>query len=324
MPSSFLDRLRADMQARGYSYQTEKTYIHWVKRYIYFIQKRHPSQAGSTEVKAYLTHLAVERHVAINTQKVVLNALVFLYNKHLQQPLEQMDFKLASKQRQLPLVLSTTEVAKVISAMNNKHRLLIELMYGSGLRVSEVLRLRVKDIDFERLSITVVDGKGRKDRQTLLSNHLATVLKEQIEVSVAQQKEDNKKEVGPSLPAALSRKYPNAYKQPAWAFLFPSTTWCNHPVTHQLCRHHLHPSVVRKALKRAVTTAGLSHKRVNCHTFRHSFATHLLEAGTDIRTVQELLGHNDVSTTQIYTHVLGKHYAGTKSPLDAIQPMMML
>lgn len=232
-----------------------------------------------------------------------------------------MDFRLATKQRQLPLVLSPGEVAKIISAMDEKYRLLIELMYGSGLRVSEVLRLRIKDLDLDKLSVTVVDGKGRKDRQTLLSAHLVEALRERIEVSIKLQAKDNEKDVGPSLPAALSRKYPNAYKQPAWAFIFPSTTWCNHPITNELCRHHQHPSVIRKALKRSVEGAGLSYKRVNCHTFRHSFATHLLESGTDIRTVQELLGHNDISTTQIYTHVLGQHYAGTNSPLDAIHAL---
>ncbi len=318
MPSPFLTAVRADMRMRGYSYQTERTYVNWIKRYIHFIKKQHPATAGNKEVKAYLTYLATERHVAINTQKVVLNALVYLYDKHLQLPLGELGFTLATKQRQLPLVLSRKEVAKLIESFNPKHRLLVELMYGSGLRVSEVLRLRVKDVDFEHKALVVVDGKGRKDRRTLLSPQLFHTIEERIDAAKSLLIEDNKSDVGPSLPAALSRKYPNANKQPAWAFLFPSITWCKHPITGQLCRHHLHPSVPRKALKRAVIDAGLDHKRINCHTFRHSFATHLLESGTDIRTVQELLGHNDLKTTQIYTHVIGDHYAGTSSPLDTI------
>lgn len=318
MASPFLNGFRADMRMRGYSYQTEKTYVHWVKRFIYFIGKKHPGSAGNQEVKAFLTHLATQRHVAVNTQKVALNALVFLYDKHLQQPLGELGFALASKQRQLPQVLSAGEVAKVIQMMHAKHRLIAELMYGSGLRVSEALRLRVKDIDFDRKALIIIDGKGRKDRRTLLSPRLFSPIREKIAQAIDIQRKDNEQDIGPSLPAALSRKYPNAYKQPAWAFIFPSTTCCQHPVTNALCRHHLHPSVIRKALGRAVHHAGLQHKRVNCHTFRHSFATHLLESGTDIRTVQELLGHNDVKTTQIYTHVLGQHYAGTASPLDAL------
>ncbi len=318
MASAFLNAVRADMRLRGYSYQTEKTYVHWIRRYIRYIGKRHPSTAGSEEVKAYLTMLATDFHVSVNTQKVVLNALVFLYHKHLNQPLGTLGFTLATKQRTLPIVLSKTEVTAILNAMDEKYRLLIELMYGSGLRVSEVLRLRVKDIDFDRMSLTIVDSKGRKDRQTLLSAHLVPDLEGRIEAAKAIQAKDNVKEVGPSLPAALSRKYPNAYRQAAWAFIFPSVGLCHHPVTKQLCRHHLHQSVIRKALKRATLQADMTHKRINCHTFRHSFATHLLEAGTDIRTVQELMGHNDVKTTQIYTHVLGQHYAGTSSPLDSL------
>lgn len=193
----------------------------------------------------------------------------------------------------------------------------MSLLYGSGLRVSECLRLWVQDIDLEHLSITVKDGKGRKDRQTLLSRSLVPMLKQRIEQARALQQQDNLRGIGPSLPFALGRKYPSAYRQPGWMYLFPSTCLCAHPLTGVLCRHHLHDSVIRKALQPAVVASGIR-KKVNCHTFRHSFATHLLQSGYDIRTVQELLGHNDVATTQIYTHVIGQHYAGTVSPLDKL------
>lgn len=198
------------------------------------------------------------------------------------------------------------------------HRLVVETMYGSGLRVSECLRLRVQDLDFHRSAVTVRNGKGGKDRVSLLSRNLQDKLKAQIAVALELQKNDNLSNIGPSMPDSLGRKYPNAFKQPGWAFIFPSTTVSVHPVSKAACRHHLHTSVIRKALKKAVHKTRIT-KRVTCHTFRHSFATHLLEAGTDIRTVQELLGHSDIKTTQIYTHIIGDHYAGTVSPLDRIK-----
>jgi len=190
-------------------------------------------------------------------------------------------------------------------------------MYGGGLRVSECLRLRVQDINFEKLCLTIRNGKGNKDRTTLLSPAIVDLLKIQMEQARLVQQEDNSAGIGPSLPDALGRKYTTAFQQFGWMYIFPSTTISTHPITNILCRHHLHTTVIRKALKRAKQKTSIV-KRINCHTFRHSFATHLLEAGTDIRTVQELLGHNDVKTTQIYTHVLGQHYAGTTSPLNQI------
>ncbi len=218
----------------------------------------------------------------------------------------------------LPTVLSLDEIAKIIRHLEGKKRLIIQLLYGSGLRASECLRLRVQDVDLSRCAVTVRDGKGRKDRQTMLSRCLVPHVETSIANAIAIQKQDNKQGIGPSLPKALSRKYVNAFRSSKWAFIFPSGSLSKHPVTGVICRHHLHQSVIRKALAIAVQKSGIHTKRVNCHTFRHSFATHLLESGADIRSVQELLGHNDVKTTQIYTHVVGKHYAGTTSPLDRI------
>ncbi len=320
MPSPFFESLRNDMRLRGYSIKTEKSYMEWIKRYIYFIGKKHPESAGANEVRAFLTHLAVERKVAINTQKVALNAVVFLYHKHLQRELGDLGFTLATKQRFLPSVLSMKEVASILAKLVGRNKLIIELLYGSGLRVNECLRLRVQDVDIERLALTVRDGKGRKDRQTLLAAGLRQYVQQAMSDAIELQKKDNEKGVGPSLPTALSRKYPNAWRTHAWAYLFPASALCANPYDGTLCRHHLHDSVVRKFLQVAVREAGVTHKKIGTHTFRHSFATHLLAGGTDIRTVQELLGHNDVSTTQIYTHVVGRHYAGTASPLDRLGP----
>jgi integron integrase len=317
MPSPFLESVRAEIRLRGYSIQTEKTYLLWIKRYIYFINKQHPRDVGAEEVTAYLTHLAVNRRVAVNTQKVALNAIVFLYVKILKQPLGDLGFKLATKQRTLPTVLSPTEVASILGQMEGRNGLIMNLMYGSGLRVSECLSIRVQDIDFDRSTLKIIDGKGRKDRVTILSQKIHGQLKEAITQAIDVQKRDNVKGIGCSMPELLGKKYPSAYRSPSWAFIFPSSGICKHPHTEIDCRHHLHPTVIRKALKKAVDAAGV-HKRVNCHTFRHSFATHMLLNGTDIRTVQDLLGHNSVETTQIYTHVLGQHFAGTQSPLDRL------
>lgn len=316
--SPFIEQLRGEMRLRGYSIRTEKTYLFWIKQYIFYNQKRHPADLGATEVKAFLTWLATHRHVAVNTQKVALNALVFMYHKVLKQELGEMDFSLARKQRHLPCVLSKAEIAAILSELNERDRLIISILYGSGLRVTECLRLRVQDVDLNRLSITVRDGKANKDRQTLLSASLVPTLKSAIQNSIQLQHSDNARGIGPSIPGALGKKYRNAFRTPGWMYLFPSSGLCIHPYTDITCRHHLHESVVRKALQRAVKQAGTIKKRVNCHTFRHSFATHLLQDGYDIRSVQELLGHNDVKTTQIYTHVIGHHYAGTRSPLDQL------
>lgn len=315
--SPFLNQVREKMRMRGYSIRTEKAYLYWIKAFINFQRKRHPATMGKEEVTQFLSYLANSRHVAINTQKIALNALVYLYHKHLEMELGELGFKYASKQRQLPTVLEPEQVSEILAQLKGRDKLIIELLYGSGLRISECLRLRIQDIDTERLSLTIRNGKGNKDRQTLLSKKCVKRLVEYSKTARELQKQDNQQGIGPSLPNALERKYPNAFRQPAWMFVFPSSTTCNHPNTGTLCRHHLHQSVIRKSLAAAVRKTNIV-KRVSCHTFRHSFATHLLQAGRDIRSVQELLGHNDVNTTQIYTHVLGQHYAGTFSPLDSL------
>ncbi|MGV6808116.1 MAG: integron integrase [bacterium] len=318
MASQFIESVRRDIRLRGYSMRTEKAYLYWIRYFIRFNRMRHPSEMGADEARTFLTHLAVDRNVAINTQKVALNAAVFLYHKFLNIQLGDLGFALATKQRSLPIVLSQPEVTRILENLEGRNRLVIEILYGSGLRISECLRLRVQDIDLDRCSLTVRDGKANKDRQTLLSPRLVPALESAIEDALAIQAKDNLDGFGPSLPFALGKKYPNAHKSPKWMFVFPSTGLCPHPVTGVTCRHHLHQTVIRKALGKAVLKAGVHNKKINCHTFRHTFATHLLESGTDIRTVQELLGHNDVKTTQIYTHVLGQHYAGTRSPLDRL------
>ncbi len=276
------------------------------------ILRLYPSQ-----VSAYLTYLAMQRQVSVNTQKTALNALAFMFEKFLKREMGDLGFKLANKQQTLPTVLSVEEVKLVIAQLNGRNKLILQLLYGSGLRVGECLRLRVQDIDLSRFALTVHNGKGRKDRQTLLSTQLKSALEAQIRSAIALQRKDNDQGVGCSMTVALSRKYPNAFKSEKWAYIFPASKLCHHPITGEICRHHLHPTVVRKFLSEALKSSGLKHKRVTAHTFRHSFATHMLARGADIRTVQELLGHNDVSTTQIYTHVLGRHYAGTSSPLDS-------
>lgn len=319
MKSPFIESVRAEIRLRGYSIRTEKTYLTWIKKFIYFTNKQHPKDVGAKEVKEFLSWLANERNVAINTQKVALNALVFLYQKIFKRELGELGFSLASRPRRLPDVLNPTEVKCILDNLEGRNKLAVQLMYGSGLRISECLRLRVQDIDLDNGSLTIRDGKGKKDRKTILSSRLKVPLLEAIEYAIHVQEIDSLQGIGCSLPYALGRKYPNAYRMPAWAFIFPSTVLCKHPITGLLCRHHLHQSVIRKALGKATSCAGITLKRVNCHIFRHSFATNMLSTGTDIRTVQELLGHNDVKTTQIYTHVLGQHYAGSQSPLDRLQ-----
>lgn len=316
--SVFLTQFRQSMRLAGYSLKTEKTYVYWIKFYIRYHGLKHPRELSEAEVTQFLSFLANKRHVSVNTQKTALNAIAYLYNRFLKRPLGDLGFDFATQGRRVPTVLTMDEVGAILQQMEGRNQLIFSLLYGSGLRISECLRLRVKDIHFDRASLTVCDGKGNKDRVTVLSRALFEPLKQQIRDAIAVQALDNKQGIGPSLPFALGKKYPNAYRDPAWMFLFPSSGICLHPVTRAPCRHHLHDSVPRKVLKQAVEKSNVFGKRINCHTFRHSFATQLLKSGQDIRTVQELLGHSDVSTTQIYTHVLGEHFAGTASPVDML------
>ncbi len=263
--SQFLQSVRSEIRLRGYSLKTEKTYITWIKRFIYFTNKRHSKDCGAVEVRAYLSSLANEHHVAINTQKIALNALAFLYDKVLCTPFGELGFTLATKPRRLPTVLSVSEDNAILGCLTGQNRLAVALMYGSGLRVSECLQLRVQDIDFEHLSLTVHNGKGGKDRQTLLSSQLTEPLKLAIKRGIGIQAKDKEMGVGSSLPYQLGKKYKNAAFSASWAFIFPSVNHCYHPVTGVLCRHHLHTSVIQKATKVAAIRANIHNKRVTCH-----------------------------------------------------------
>lgn len=300
MASQFIESVRREMRLRGYSIRTEKTYLQWIRWYIRFIGMRRPKDAGANEVRQYLAWLASERRVSPNTQKVALNALAFLYQKFLRVELGELGFTLATKQGYLPTVLEPSEVQAILAQLSGRNKLIISLMYGSGLRVSETLRLRVQDINLRGLSLMIRNAKGRKDRNVLLGCNLVEPLRQTIKNAIKQQKADNVDGHGCSMPVALGRKFPSAFRSASRAFLFPSSTLTRHSYTDVICRHHLHPTAVRKFLRTAVQNAGINGKRVNCHTFRHSLATHLLASGTDIRTVQELLGHSDIKTTQIY------------------------
>jgi len=314
--SDLIERVRGDIRLRGYSSFTEKTYTTWIRRFLYFCEEEDAALLPPSRISDYLTHLAVERHVSVNTQKVVLNALVYFYVKYQRREVGDLGFKLASKQRQLPTVLSQAEVRRILNQLEGRNRMIIELLYGSGLRVNEALSIRLQDINAEQKSLTVRNGKGRKDRQTLLSEKLLAALRVQKEEALRVLRMDREAGIGVAMSPSLILKYPSAPFEARWAYLFPASKHCAHPLTGEVVRFHLHHTVVRKFLKIAVGRAEIEDKRVTTHTFRHSFATHLLASGTDIRTVQELLGHNEVSTTQIYTHVLGRHYSGALSPLD--------
>ncbi len=313
-----LDRVRDAVRLKNYSYRTEKAYVHWIKRYILYHQKRHPAEMGAAEIEAFLTHLAVEGHVAASTQNQALSALLFLYKEVLRQPVEYVDVTWAKKPVRLPVVLTREEVNAVMRQLSGVPLLVTQLLYGGGLRLTECLRLRVQDVDFGQKMLIVRDGKGQKDRTTTLPQTVAPDLQTHLQRVKKQHHDDLQKGYGRApLPDALSRKYPNAETEWVWQFVFPSTKLSRNPRGDgdRLYRCHLHESAVQRAVRRAAQAAGVN-KRVTPHTFRHSFATHLLEAGYDIRTIQELLGHKDVKTTMIYTHVAQRGALGVRSPLD--------
>jgi len=313
-----LDRVRAEIRVRHYSLRTEESYIQWIKRYIFYHHKRHPAEMGAREISDFLSWLATGRNVAASTQNQALSALLFLYKNVLAVDLPWMDDIVRAKRpKRLPVVLAKHEVKAVLASMKGPPGLVAWLMYGTGLRLMEALRLRVQDIDFKRKQIMVRGGKGDKDRVTVLPQRLALPLQQQIDKALALHRQDLHEGYGEVyLPFALARKYPNAGYEPAWQYVFASGNRCRDPRDGTVRRHHLHEKTIQRAIKNAARKTGLM-KRVTSHTLRHCFATHMLENGYDIRTVQELLGHKDVRTTQIYTHVMSKGANAVRSPLDS-------
>ncbi len=314
-----VEQVRAACRLRHFRRTTEKVYVSWVVRYVRYHGLRHPEELGAEHVTAFLTHLAVERNVAAATQSQALSALVFLYREVLGLPLGDFEGLVRVRRpARLPVVLSPGEVARLLDALDGTPRLVASLLYGAGLRLIEALRLRVRDVDFERHQITVRGGKGDRDRSALLPPPLVADLRLQIKRAVRVHRRDLAEGFGDVwLPNALAVKYPQAARETGWQYLFPASARSTDSETGREGRHHLDPSVVQKAVRRAVQQAGLT-KNASCHTLRHSFATHLLEGGQDIRTVQTLLGHQDVRTTMIYTHVIGRGPLGVTSPLERL------
>ena len=315
-PPGLIQRYREELQARHYARRTVATYEQWLRRFLRFHQLRHPREMGSKEVNAFLTHLAAELHVSASTQNQALSALLFLYRELLKRDLELEGVVRARTKRRLPVVLSEAEVRAVRRELEGDPALVVGLLYGSGLRLMEALRLRVQDLDFERRELTVRNGKGGKDRRTLLPGTQFEALRHHLRTVREMHQQDLAAGWGSViLPHALAKKYRNAEREWGWQWVFPQRTRWKDAVTGREGRHHLDPSVVQKAVKQAVNRAGLT-KPAGCHTFRHSFATHLLERGQDIRTIQELMGHSDLNTTMIYTHVLKRGPMGVISPAD--------
>jgi len=314
---SVVNRVRDLIRLKHYSIRTEKSYLAWILRYIDFHNKRDPKEMATPEIEAFLSHLAVDLRVSASTQNQAFNALLFLYKEVLKKELDDsIDAIRAKKPKRLPTVMTKEEAMKVIGAIPADHQLMVKLIYGGGLRLMECLRLRVKDIDFENNQLVVRDAKGMEDRVTVLPDSLKASFRDHLErVKLVHQNDVARGYGRVYLPYALERKYPNASLEWGWQYVFPAKSLSEDPRTGEVRRHHVHENSVQKAVQTAVRLVGLT-KPVNVHSFRHSFATHLLEANYDIRTVQELLGHNDVSTTMIYTHVLNKPGVSVKSPLD--------
>ncbi|HEV2228623.1 MAG TPA: integron integrase [Steroidobacteraceae bacterium] len=308
---------REKMRTRHLALRTEQAYLHWLRRYVEFHDRKHPRELGAPDVEEFLTHLAVRRKVSAATQSQALQALLFLYRHVLGIELPWLDgITRASQPRRLPVVLSRAEVRALLAQLQGTPWLVASILYGSGLRLTEGLRLRVKDLALERGELVVREAKGGKDRVTMLPATLERAVRSHLERLRAWYDEERRlARPGVTLPAALARKYPQAAARWGWQYLFPAATLCRDPYTGELARHHLHEKVVQRAVQAAVLRAGLA-QPASCHTLRHSFATHLLEDGYDIRTVQELLGHSDLKTTMIYTHVMGKGAGGVRSPLD--------
>lgn len=317
-PPGLIQRYREELQARHYARRTVTTYEQWVRRFLRFHGLRHPREMGSTEVNSFLTHLAVERRVSPSTQNQALAALLFLYRNLLERDLELASVVRARSRQRLPVVLTTEEVRAVLQRLDGIDNLVAGLLYGSGLRLMEAVRLRVQDLDFSRRELTVRDGKGGKDRRTLLPERMVEQLRSHLQTVRALHRKDLTDGWGRvELPHALARKYPNAPVEWGWQWVFPQHNRWRDRTTGAEGRHHIDPSLIQKAVRKAVLAAGIS-KPATCHTLRHSFATHLLERGQDIRTIQELLGHSDLKTTMIYTHVLNRGPMGVASPADLL------
>lgn len=321
-----LEQLRDQIRVKQYSFRTEKTYIHWVREYIFFHNPdlkqgqvaRHPKDMGATEINQFITHLVTGRNVSASTQNQALSAILFLYRHVLNIKLDEtlIGFSRPQQGKRVPVVLSKDEARAVINQMKGQYKLMAQILYGSGLRLMECLRLRVKDIDFENHRIIVYDGKGGDDRVTMLPDSVIAPLRQHLEQVKIQHQNDLARGLGSVyMPFALDKKYPNANKQWIWQYVFPASTFYTDPETGIMRRHHVHETALQKAIRAAATLAKIE-KRVTPHTFRHSFATHLLQNSYDIRTVQELLGHKDVKTTMIYTHVLQRGDLAVRSPLD--------
>ena len=314
-----MDEVRRRIRLKHYSLRTEQAYVGWIRRFIFASGKRHPRDLGAAEVEAFLSALATDRNVAAGTQNQALSAILFLYREVLRVDLPWLKSVVRAKRpRRLPVVLSKDETTRLLAAMDGRAWLLASLLYGTGMRLMECLRLRVKDLDFARNEIVVRDGKGGKDRRTVLPRMLVEPLQREVERVRTLHARDLADGFGETrLPHALARKYPRAAREFGWQFAFPSVQRSHDPQDGKLRRHHFDDAVLSRAIKRARQAAGIA-KPISAHTLRYSFATHLLEAGYDLRTIQELLGHSDVSTTQIYTHVLNRGGRGVASPLDRL------
>jgi integron integrase len=317
MAQKLLDQVTTVARLKHLSIRTEKQYSYYIKQFILFHHKRHPVELGENEIREYLSHLATDRNVAASTQNVALAALLFLYRDVLKKQLQRIDdIERARLPSRLPVVLTRAEVNAVLKKLSGVNLLAASLMYGAGIRLMECLRLRVKDLDFQYNQITVRTGKGDKDRVSMLPNSLKEPLRKHLLSLKLLQQQDLQRGFGSVyMPHALARKYPSASRQFGWQYVFPARELTRDPRSKELRRHHLSESKIQRAVKDGVRAAGIT-KHATCHTLRHSFATHLLEDGYDIRTVQELLGHKDVRTTMIYTHVLNRGGKGVKSPLD--------
>jgi len=316
-PRRLLEEVQIQIRARHMSYRTEKTYLHWIRRFIRFHNLRHPRDMGGPEVEDFLTTLAVKNQVSASTQNQALAAILFLYREVLEIRLPWLaDVVRAKRPQRLPVVLTRAEVQQVLTKLSGTEWLVVSLLYGSGMRLGECMQLRIKDLDLSRRELLIRDAKGQKDRVTMVPDALIPHLRAHLEnVRLLFDKDRSESRPGISLPYALRRKYPNAATSWAWYWVFPAQSVCLDPYSHELVRFHLYPQNVQRAVKLAIRATGIM-KPASTHTFRHCFATHLLEDGYDIRTVQELLGHSDVKTTMIYTHVLNRGGRGVRSPLD--------